>query len=89
MKAILSAIAAAAIASSSAAWAADAGAPPEEAGGIAPVGLELSASEQSAVARSVQWRAKKAVLKTGADGKVLFLFGHSQPTVVCAPLPAR
>ena len=86
MKAILSAVAAAAIASSSAAWAADDGAPPEEAGRIATPALELSASEQSAVARSVQWRSKKAVLKTGADGKVLFLFGHSQPTVVCAPL---
>jgi type IV secretion system protein TrbG len=86
MKAILSAVAAAAIASSSAAWAADDGAPPEEAGGIATPSLELSASEQSAVARSVQWRSKKAVLRTGADGKVLFLFGHSQPTVVCAPL---
>jgi P-type conjugative transfer protein TrbG len=86
MKAILSVVAAAAIASSSAAWAADDGAPPEEAGGIATPALELSASEQSAVARSVQWRSKKAVLRTGADGKVLFLFGHSQPTVVCAPL---
>ena len=86
MKAILSAVAAAAIASSSAAWAVDDGAPPEEAGRIATPALELSASEQSAVARSVQWRSKKAVLKAGADGKVLFLFGHSQPTVVCAPL---
>ena len=86
MKAILSAVAAAVIASSSATWAADDGAPPEETGGIATPSLELSASEQSAVARSVQWRSKKAVLRTGVDGKVLFLFGHSQPTVVCAPL---
>jgi P-type conjugative transfer protein TrbG len=86
MKAILSAVAAAVIASSSATWAADDGAPPEEAGRIATPALELSASEQSAVARSVQWRSKKAVLRTGVDGKVLFLFGHSQPTVVCAPL---
>jgi P-type conjugative transfer protein TrbG len=26
------------------------------------------------------------VLRTGPDGKVLFAFGYSQPTVVCAPL---
>jgi type IV secretion system protein VirB9 len=48
--------------------------------------VELSPSEQAAVARSVAWRSKKAVLRTGPDGKVLFAFGHSQPTVVCAPL---
>lgn len=87
MKALLTALAVAALASTSAAFAADYGASPDEEGGVvAPPTVELSASEQAAVARSVQWRSKKAVLRTGPDGKVLFLFGHSQPTVVCAPL---
>src|SRR4051812_20670365 len=87
MKAILCALAAAAIASHSAAFAADYGAAPvEDESVITPPVVELSPSEQAAVARSVAWRSKKAVLRTGADGKVLFAFGHSQPTVVCAPL---
>src|SRR3954451_18013533 len=87
MKAILCALATAAIASSSAAFAADYGAAPvEDESVITPPVVELSPSEQAAVARSVAWRSKKAVLRTGPDGKVLFAFGHSQPTVVCAPL---
>ena len=87
MKAILCALAAAAIASHSAAFAADYGAAPvEDESVITPPVVELSPSEQAAVARAVAWRSKKAVLRTGADGKVLFAFGHSQPTVVCAPL---
>jgi type IV secretion system protein TrbG len=86
MKAILCVIAAA-IASHSAAFAADYGAAlVEEEGGLTPPVVELSPSEQAAVARSVAWRSKKAVVRTGPDGKVLFAFGHSQPTVVCAPL---
>jgi P-type conjugative transfer protein TrbG len=87
MRAFLCALAAAAIASSSASWAADYGAAPvEDESVITPPVVELSPSEQAAVARAVAWRSKKAVLRTGPDGKVLFAFGHSQPTVVCAPL---
>ena len=87
MKTILCALAAAAIASHGAAFAADFGATPvEEESVITPPVVELSPSEQAAVARSVAWRSKKAVLRTGPDGKVLFAFGYSQPTVVCAPL---
>jgi len=87
MRAFLCALAVAAIVSHSAAYAADYGAAPvEEEGVITSPAVELSPSEQAAVARSVAWRSKKAVLRTGADGKVLFAFGHSQPTVVCAPL---
>ena len=87
MKAILCALAAAAIAASSASWAADYGAAPvEDESVITPPVVELSPSEQAAVARAVAWRSKKAVLRTGPDGKVLFAYGHSQPTVVCAPL---
>ena len=87
MKTILCALAAAAIASHGAAFAADFGATPvEEENVITPPVVELSPSEQAAVARSVAWRSKKAVLRTGPDGKVLFAFGYSQPTVVCAPL---
>ena len=85
MKAILTTLAALAFGSSGAAFAADGGQIHDD-GGHAMPGLALSASEQAAVARAGQWRARKAVLRTGADGKVLFLFGHSQPTLVCAPL---
>ena len=69
MKAILSALAIAAVASTSAAWGADYAVEPVEQDGVvvAPT-VELTASEQAAVARSNQLRAKKAVLRTGPDG---------------------
>ncbi|GJE02375.1 P-type conjugative transfer protein TrbG [Methylobacterium isbiliense] len=87
MKAIVSALAIVAVASTSAAWGADYAAEPvEQDGAVVAPAVQLTASEQAAVARANQWRTKKAVLRTGPDGKVLFAFGHSQPTLVCAPL---
>src|SRR5215218_1350401 len=91
MKAILCALAAAAIASSSAAFAADYGAAPVEDESVitAPV-VELSPSEQAAVARAVAWRSKKALVRTGADGKVLFcLRPLPADGRVCAPAGVR
>lgn len=35
---------------------------------------------------STQWQEKAATMTRGQDGTVIFLYGQSQPSVVCAPL---
>ncbi|MDO3445442.1 P-type conjugative transfer protein TrbG [Agrobacterium sp. V1] len=35
---------------------------------------------------SRKWRATAGLVTTGPDGKVIFLFGETQPSVVCSPL---
>ncbi|GAA2830645.1 type IV secretion system protein VirB9 [Aminobacter aminovorans] len=46
----------------------------------------MSANEQKGTAISGQWRGKKGLVTKGADGKVIFLYGEIQPSVVCSPL---
>lgn len=46
----------------------------------------LTASETEAIKRSGEWQTRDATVTRGSDGKVLFAFGQSQPSVVCAPL---
>lgn len=35
---------------------------------------------------SSKWRGTRGLVTTGSDGKVIFLFGETQPSVVCSPL---
>ncbi|WP_187306702.1 TrbG/VirB9 family P-type conjugative transfer protein, partial [Agrobacterium pusense] len=35
---------------------------------------------------SRKWRGTRGLVTTGPDGKVVFLFGETQPSVVCSPL---
>ncbi|RWI16660.1 P-type conjugative transfer protein TrbG [Mesorhizobium sp.] len=45
-----------------------------------------SANEAKGIAISSQWRGGRGLVTQGADGKVIFLYGEVQPSVVCSPL---
>jgi len=45
-----------------------------------------SESQVKAVQLSSTWQAGQDIVTMGRDGKVNFLFGAAQPTIVCAPL---
>lgn len=47
---------------------------------------QLSATEQRGTSLSGQWQQGRGVVTHGPDGKVVFLFGQIQPSVVCSPL---
>jgi len=47
---------------------------------------DLSSNEAKGTRISGQWRGSKGLVTKGADGKVIFLFGEVQPSVVCSPL---
>ncbi len=55
-----------------------------QAGGPGPD--ELTPAQQRATQYSENWQRRADVVTHGADGKVVFLFGLSQPTIVCSPL---
>lgn len=46
----------------------------------------MSANEAKGMNISGQWRGKNGLVTRGTDGKVVFLFGEVQPSVVCSPL---
>jgi type IV secretion system protein VirB9 len=46
----------------------------------------MSAKERKGTSISNQWRGASGLVTRGADGKVIFLFGEVQPSVVCSPL---
>ncbi|WP_235911885.1 P-type conjugative transfer protein TrbG [Mesorhizobium xinjiangense] len=46
----------------------------------------LSANEVRGTSLSGQWQSGQGVVTRGPDGKVVFLFGEVQPSVVCSPL---
>ncbi len=46
----------------------------------------LSANERKGTNISGQWRDSRGLVTRGPDGKVIFLFGEVQPSVVCSPL---
>lgn len=46
----------------------------------------LDANEARAAALSGDWRGKRGLVSRGPDGKVVFLYGEVQPSVVCSPL---
>lgn len=52
---------------------------------IAPA-QSMSDNEAKATRLSSQWRDGAGLITKGADGKVIFLYGQSQPFVVCSPL---
>lgn len=46
----------------------------------------MSANEVKGIGLSGQWRGSRGLVTRGPDGKVIFLFGEVQPSVVCSPL---
>jgi type IV secretion system protein TrbG len=48
--------------------------------------VSYSPKELKAMGISSQWRGGHGLVTKGADGKVIYLYGEVQPTVVCAPL---
>jgi type IV secretion system protein VirB9 len=46
----------------------------------------LTRTEARGTALSGQWRNGVGIVTRGPDGKIIYLFGQSQPTIVCAPL---
>ena len=46
----------------------------------------MTPGELKATSISGHWRATSGLVTRGADGKVIFLFGQTQPSVVCSPL---
>ena len=55
--------------------------------GVPPAAAQnLSGKEAKGISLSGQWRGRAGLVTRGADGKVIFLFGEVQPSVVCSPL---
>src|SRR3546814_26587 len=46
----------------------------------------VTANEAKGMGISTQWRGSQGLVTKGADGKVIFLYGEVQPSVVCSPL---
>jgi len=46
----------------------------------------MTANEAKGTGISGQWRGSRGLVTKGPDGKVVFLFGEVQPSVVCSPL---
>jgi len=46
----------------------------------------LNGNEVKGTALSGKWRGQSGLVTRGPDGKVIFLFGETQPSVVCSPL---
>jgi type IV secretion system protein VirB9 len=46
----------------------------------------VSSNEAKGIGISGQWRGSRGLVTKGSDGKVIFLFGEVQPSVVCSPL---
>lgn len=50
------------------------------------VAQDLNMNEAKGTALSGKWRGQSGLVTRGPDGKVIFLFGETQPSVVCSPL---
>ncbi|PZR77184.1 MAG: P-type conjugative transfer protein TrbG, partial [Stutzerimonas stutzeri] len=46
----------------------------------------MTSNEVKGTNLSRKWRGTPGLVTTGPDGKVIFLFGETQPSVVCSPL---
>jgi P-type conjugative transfer protein TrbG len=46
----------------------------------------MTANEVKGTNLSQKWRGTAGLVTTGTDGKVIFLYGETQPSVVCSPL---
>src|ERR1051325_1132043 len=49
-------------------------------------GQSMTTNEAKATAISKKWRGTPGMVTIGPDGKVIFLYGETQPSVVCSPL---
>lgn len=47
---------------------------------------DVSANEAKGIDISGKWRGNRGLVTRGDDGKVVFLYGEVQPSVVCSPL---
>lgn len=47
---------------------------------------DMTANEMKGTSISRKWRGMSGLVTTGPDGKVIYLFGETQPSVVCSPL---
>ncbi|MBR1034201.1 P-type conjugative transfer protein TrbG [Bradyrhizobium liaoningense] len=54
--------------------------------GVSAHAQAMTAKERKGTSISSQWRGSTGLVTRGADGKVVFLFGEVQPSVVCSPL---
>jgi len=52
----------------------------------AAFGQDMTANEAKGTGISDQWRGSRGLVTRGPDGKVIFLYGEVQPSVVCSPL---
>lgn len=50
------------------------------------IGQSLNRNEVTGMGISRKWRGTPGLVTTGPDGKVIFLYGETQPSVVCSPL---
>lgn len=50
------------------------------------VAQSMTSNEVKGTDISQKWRGTAGLVTTGPDGKVIFLFGETQPSVVCSPL---
>ncbi len=55
-------------------------------GNVSAQAQAMNAKERKGTSISSQWRGATGLVTRGADGKVVFLFGEVQPSVVCSPL---
>src|SRR6478736_5480365 len=46
----------------------------------------MTENEAKGTSISRKWRGAAGLVTTGSDGRVIFLFGETQPSVVCSPL---
>jgi P-type conjugative transfer protein TrbG len=46
----------------------------------------VTANEAKGMGISTQWRGSRGLVTKGPDGKVIFLYGEVQPSVICSPL---
>ncbi len=54
--------------------------------GASAVAQGMSRNEARATAISGRWRGSVGLVTRGPDGKVIFLYGQIQPSIVCSPL---
>lgn len=50
------------------------------------IAQSMTSNEVKGTNISRKWRGTQGLVRIGPDGKVIFLFGETQPSVVCAPL---
>ncbi len=49
-------------------------------------GQQMTPDEMKATHQSSEWQKGSGIVTRGAEGKVVFLYGQGQPSIICAPL---